>query len=101
MEKAIKVLAEKVEQRVGKRISLTSDFEKLSHIFGQQNLKLGSAALRKVWEYFKGKERPSSDTLDKMALFVGFQSWKDFTNAFNGTTDGNHSFDDTFNDKKV
>jgi hypothetical protein len=33
-----------------------------------------------------GKLTPSS--LDKLALFVGFQNWKEFQNALHGDEDG-------------
>jgi len=50
-------------------------------------------ALKKVWTYVTGAEKPSTDVLDKLALFVGFQSWKDFQNALHGDDDGQTNYD--------
>ena len=42
------------------------------------------AALQKVTAYLRGLEKPSKDTLDRLSLFVGFQSWESFRRALNG-----------------
>jgi hypothetical protein len=36
----------------------------------------------------KGKEKPSIQTLNRLALLAGFQSWADFQGALHGTDDG-------------
>ena len=50
--------------------------------------KLGKEKLHKMWDILKGKEKPSQQTLDRLALLAGFQSWADFQDALNGTGDG-------------
>ena len=40
-----------------------------------------------------GKEKPTKETLNKLALFVGYQSWDDFHEALHGEDDGNLSYD--------
>ena len=40
-----------------------------------------------------GKEKPTKETLNKLALFVGYQSWDDFHEALDGEDDGNLSYD--------
>ena len=52
MKQDLKVLAEHIEKKVGK-----------AHVF------------HKMWDVLKGKEKPSRQTLDKLALLAGFQSW--------------------------
>ena len=52
MKQDLKVLAEHIEKKVGK-----------THVF------------HKMWDVLKGKEKPSRQTLDKLALLAGFQSW--------------------------
>ena len=66
----LKVLAEHIEKKVGK-----------AHVF------------YKMWDVLKGKEKPSRQTLDKLALLAGFQSWNDFQGALHGTEDGLVNYD--------
>lgn len=70
MKQDLKVLAEHIEKKVGK-----------AHVF------------HKMWDVLKGKEKPSRQTLDKLALLAGFQSWDDFQGALHGTKDGLVNYD--------
>lgn len=65
MKQDLKLLAEAIEKKFGK-----------AHV------------LHKVWDVMKGKEKPSRQTLDRLALLAGFQSWDDFQGALHGTEDG-------------
>ena len=65
MKQDLKVLAETLEKKLGK-----------------------TNVLHKMWEVVKGKEKPSPQTLNKLALLAGFQSWEDFQGALHGTEDG-------------
>ena len=87
MKNDLKLLAKEVEKKVGKEINLSSDFDKLERIFGKHNILLKSQALKKVWEFLKGKEKPSKETLDKVALFAGFQDWESFQKALHGDSE--------------
>ena len=87
MKNDLKLLAKEVEKRVGKEINLSSDFDKLERIFGKHNVLLKSQALKKVWGFLKGKEKPSKETLDKVALFAGFQDWESFQKALHGDSE--------------
>ena len=49
MKQDLKVLAEHIEKKVGK-----------AHVF------------HKMWDVLKGKEKPSRQTLDKLALLAGW-----------------------------
>ena len=73
MKQDLKVLAETLEKKLGK-----------------------ANVLHKMWEVVKGKEKPSPQMLDKLALLAGFQSWEDFQGALHGTEDGlvNYSADE-------
>lgn len=87
MKNDLKLLTKEVEKKVGKEINLSSDFEKLERIFSKHNILLKSQALKKVWGFIVGKEKPSKETLDKMALFAGFQDWESFQKALHGDGD--------------
>ena len=65
MKQDLKLLAEALEKKLGK-----------AHV------------LPKMWDVLKGKEKPSRQTLDRLALLAGFQSWDDFQGALHGTEDG-------------
>ena len=73
MKQDLKVLAETLEKKLGK-----------------------TNVLHKMWEMMKGKENPSPQMLNKLALLAGFQSWEDFQGALHGTEDGlvNYSADE-------
>lgn len=88
-------LVEEVEKKLGKTLSKTTDFEKLSFSFlTKYGVKLTPAKLKKVWNYVVGAEKPSQETLDTLALFVGFQSWKDFQEALHGKVDSSKNYED-------
>ena len=89
MKNDLVLLTHEVEKKIGKKVSLSSDFEKLaSHLSVKHHLVFTAQALRHVWGYVRGKEKPTRETLDKLALFVGFQSWDDFHEALHGEENG-------------
>ena len=49
-------------------------------------------AMKHILAYLQGKEKPKKETLDKLALFVGFQSWDSFQNALHGNADGSTNY---------
>ena len=94
MKNDLALLTHEVERKIGKKIHVGSDFEKLASIFSvKHHLKVSAQGLHKVWNYVSGKEKPSRETLNKLALFVGYQSWDDFHEALDGEDDGNLSYD--------
>lgn len=93
MKNDLRYLLVEVEKKIGRKISPSSDFEKLATIFTKHHIRVNSNALRKVWGYLKGIEKPSHETLDKLALFVGFQNWADFQKALHGEDDGQTNYE--------
>lgn len=53
-----------------------------------------ATALKKVGDYLQGREKPSIETLDRLALFVGFQDWASFSDALHGDADAEANYDD-------
>lgn len=92
MKHDLGLLLHQVEQKIGLKVNLSSDFDKLAKIFSAHHLHLHPTALKKVWEYITGKEKPSQETLDKIALFAGFQSWQDFREELHGESDGQTNY---------
>lgn len=94
MKNDLKLLTQEVEKKIGKKIPHGADFEKLAMLFSvKHHLKISAQGLHKVWNYVSGKEKPTKETLNKLALFVGYQSWDDFHEALDGEDDGNLSYD--------
>ena len=67
--------------------ALLSEVERL---IGKAKNPLG---LRKAWELISKHKKLSPETLDRIALFAGFQSWKDFSEALHGEDDGQANYD--------
>ncbi len=51
-------------------------------------------ALMRVKDYLQGKEKPKKETLDKLALFVGFQNWDAFKEALHGEADASANYEE-------
>ena len=49
-------------------------------------------ALDRLTRYIKGVEKPSRETLDRISLLVGFQSWESFQKALHGNTDSEENY---------
>lgn len=84
MFRDVKVLMSKIEAQVGRRLCQASDFEKLARLFAMRGVSVSASALKSVWNHVGMKEKPSAATLDKLALFAGFQSWNDFKTTLHG-----------------
>lgn len=67
--------------------ALLSEVEKL---IGKAKTPTG---LRKAWELISRHKKLSPEALDRIALFAGYQSWKDFTEALHGEDDGQSNYD--------
>lgn len=67
-------LTSEIEKKVGKKIPVGADFEKLASFFAiKHHIKLNADALHKVWNYVSGKEKPTKKTLNKLALLWGIR----------------------------
>lgn len=72
---------------------MKNDLKFLAAIFDKRAIKLPAHVLQKVRSYLTGAEKPSKETLDKLALFAGFQSWEDFQDALHGKDDGSINYE--------
>lgn len=60
------------------------DFDHLSEKLRLHHVNLHSQSLARLWRYVHTPERPKRKTLDRLALFAGFQSWSDLQTALLG-----------------
>ena len=93
MKQDLMALVKAVEKKLGQSITVATDFEKLALAFARQHVMLQPTSLKRIWAHLSGAEKPSAEVLDKVALFVGFQSWKDFKDALHGDDDGQTNYE--------
>ena len=97
MEKALKNFITQFQHKIPQHISLSVDYDKISKKLKQYHINLKS--LHKLWGYIQTKEKPSKKTLDRLALFAGFQTWNDLLTAIHGNCDGQLNYENK-NEKK-
>ena len=78
MKCKLKFLMLKMEKKIVKRISAALNFERLARLLSLYHVNIKSVVLEKVWDFVNLKERTPTETIDKLSLLEGFQSWKDF-----------------------
>lgn len=49
---------------------------------------------KKLWLKVKAGKRPSDETLDRLALFAGFQNWQELKETLHGETDASVNYND-------
>ena len=94
MGTALKNFLAEFHHKLPQHINLTADYEKVSARLKQHHINLESKSLRKLWGYVLLKEKPSKKTLDRLALFAGFQNWKDLQTAIHGVGDGQLNYEE-------
>ena len=94
MKKSFKSIIEELGRKTQVRKDLASDLEKLSGKLAVHHIHLETSSLKRLTGYFRGKERPSKKTLDRLALFDGFQNWKDLSAALHGNSDARLNYED-------
>lgn len=72
-------LIREVETKMGKPLTTPSDFNQLLIKLRKETSKtLAMSTVKRLWNYVGDRHTPSLTTLDVLATFVGFNSWKDF-----------------------
>lgn len=82
---------------VGKKMKqeprqLAANLDHVSARLSRHHINLSSASLRKLWEVVSGKRKLSDDTLNRLALFAGFQDWHDLRDALHGDVDASVNY---------
>ncbi|MCI6209225.1 MAG: hypothetical protein PUC81_08390 [Prevotellaceae bacterium] len=82
----------------GERImeKLLLELKKLEKTAGREVKKnpLKMDAIRKLIACLRGKEKPSAEALNRLALLFGFQDWATLRAALHGTADGEANYED-------
>lgn len=72
-------LLKKVEQRYGRRISTSTDFEALSVVIEHKTGELVSAStLKRLWGYVSMRPTPRISTLDILSRYLGTRDFQTF-----------------------
>lgn len=72
-------LLKKVEQRYGRRISTSTDFEALSVVIDHKTGELVSAStLKRLWGYVSMRPTPRISTLDILSRYLGTRDFQTF-----------------------
>ena len=91
MKKKFRAIIEDLGHKTQVRKELVADVEKLSSRLAVYHINLETTSLKRLIGYFNGKEKPS---LDRLALFAGFQNWKDLSKALHGDNDAKLNYED-------
>ena len=73
---------------------LLLELKRLEHATGQE-IKRGlqwKEAFRHLVGYLRGTEKLSPETLDRLALVLGFQNWAGLHNALHGDADADTNY---------
>ncbi|MGI6223943.1 MAG: hypothetical protein ACOYJG_10055 [Prevotella sp.] len=58
------------------------------------NRHFNFSSMRRVESILSGKEKPSKQTLNRLALLAGFQSWEDLMDALKGDADASINYEE-------
>jgi len=66
----------------------------VSKQLAHHSVNLNKGSLRKLKDIVTGRRKLSPQTLDRLALFAGFQDWNDLHNALRGEVDASVNYED-------
>ncbi|MBP5315482.1 MAG: hypothetical protein J6Y87_06410 [Muribaculaceae bacterium] len=79
-------LINEIENAVGKKLTIPSDFDYLSDCVLKRNRAYVSrTTLMRLWGYISENVRPSRTTLDILSRFVGYSGWEEFVAKHDGS----------------
>lgn len=89
----IEELKHLVEEKYGKGINTTTDFEEFS-FFLQKNIdrKISASTLKRIWGYVNDEHTPRTATLDTLADYVGHHDFATFKKWLKTSVRYNSSF---------
>lgn len=76
----IQLLCKEVEQKAGRRMTTTRDFDFLSEsILEKTREKVSSTTLKRIWGYLSEPTIPRLTTLNILAQYLDYTCWEDFS----------------------
>lgn len=82
-----------VEQKYGKALRTTTDFEEFSFYLQKNSLgKISTSTLKRLWGYVNDLHIPRMQTLDLLSRFIGFDFFSAFCSYLKSSSAYNSSF---------
>ena len=94
MKKNLKTIIEELGHKPQLHKGSADDLETLSRKLAKHHIHPNIQLLKKLTEYIVTKEKPSVKTLNRLALFAGFQNWNDLQTALHGDNDAQLNYED-------
>lgn len=82
-----------VEQKFGKILGTTTDFEEFSlHLEKKMGVTLSGSTLKRLYGYVNDNHKPRMQTLDVLSQYIGHQNYMHFVQWLKTSTQYNSSF---------
>lgn len=92
-EEIINTLKAKIEERLGRNLSVPSDFNYLIlQMQKEKNETLSISTLKRLWGYVRYPHQTSKNTLSCLARYAGYKDWDGFVAANNGNGEVDSNF---------
>lgn len=89
----IEELKNLVEQKYGKVLGTSTDFDEFSlYLQHKQNRSVSSSTLKRIWGYVGDSHKHRVTTLDQLSQYIGYPSFHDFIVWLKTSTKYNSSF---------
>lgn len=89
----IEELKLQVEQKYGRVLNTSTDFDEFSLTMGQQmDRRLSASTLKRLWDYVNDSHRPRIFTLDLLSQYIGHKDFASFKQWLKTSTRYNSSF---------
>lgn len=95
MKRDFKHLVEELGKKKHHAENGEHDFEKISEWFKDHQVHLRTRSLKRMWSWVTEGKRPQLKTLNRLALFAGFQNWQDLLDAVHGDSDAQINYEDS------
>ena len=91
-EKQLSILRNDIEQIFSRQVKTPSDFVALSEDIQQKTKQnISTSTLKRLWGYVKSKPSHRIDTLNVLAIYLGYGSWQDYSRNIAEESDFLHS----------
>ena len=82
-----------VEERYGKKLSTTTDFDEFSlSLQRKNNIAVSSSTMKRLYGYVGDSHKPRVQTLDLLAIYIGHKDYASFVSWLKTSTRYNSSF---------
>lgn len=82
-----------VEERYGKKLSTTTDFDEFSlSLQRKNNIAVSSSTMKRLYGYVGDSHKPRVQTLDMLAIYIGHKDYASFVSWLKTSTRYNSSF---------